>query len=688
MIHRERRVDYTERNRAYNAAVAATVGAIFQTETEYPTYVHSREFQPQLPSTASGEAFFDIIDHEFERPEQWQLQFDHADLGVYERVIFSSIAWSPYTVYCLVGEMGSGKTAVVKYIASVLKRPKARLCSHCKHCEPVVLRVDFNEGFTTDKLEVLRRTFQRRLYEQLRAELRAQFKSHLKLADFVGFAQTPEVRPLFAVFDEFFARAEEDDWPKLPGSKKANELFKFISQATEPEHRLEMLMRLLRYIVTAVRREPACAVLIFDNIDKLRSEAQMMLLLEILSLQRHAKMRVLIPLRRTTFEKLASQRAYSFGVINHSGVDPLTIARERIQYYLANFSTDNVTASVDARYAAALLARLKYVHAALATTSGTSRIVELVRGLAGDSVRHGLHIIQRMFINNVIPYDVDPKNPDELAWALLAGANAHLRLDVHDSLVANVFTNGRTAAPSLLILRILGLLREFEAKSAKRTMGNLVAVLQVIGDWGQRDIIDAVNYLLLDRRPLIWVDGRSKFAMTSDATGPSSREVLFLTSAGKRYFKDLVMSLRYFQEAMLGLDWDAPGVPKSLDFSDLDSRFRTLRACFRELQKMDVGEVDRFRGAAVAADTLSPVLITNRILYGIAKSAFFIFESQRQRGHASPEYVEWHSLLVDSFNCEHKLLGSSNEKLSALIRDFDRNKSSYVRQRSDGLTSR
>ena len=352
MIHRDRRVDHADRNRAFNNAVTTTVSGILQTESEVPDYVRSARFDPKLPSTAADEPFFHVISSEFERPQQTGIQFNDADLGEYERVLLSAIAWSPYTVQCLVGEMGSGKTAVAKYIAGVLRRKKTRLCSNCKICEPVVIRIDFDEGFTSEETLALKRTFRRRLYEQLK--IRAQFKSNLKVNDFVKFAQGPDIRLLFAVFDEFFEQTDEDSWDGLTNAKRANELFSFISRSTDMEHKLRCCNGPSLRIVMAIRREPACAILIFDNLDRLRSEAQMTLLLEIFTLQRHAEGRILIPLRRTTFEKLASQRAYSFGVINHNGADPITIAREQIRHYIDNFASEPITASVDPRYAPAL----------------------------------------------------------------------------------------------------------------------------------------------------------------------------------------------------------------------------------------------------------------------------------------------------------------------------------------------
>jgi hypothetical protein len=244
--------------------------------------------------------------------------------------------------------------------------------------------------------------------------------------------------------------------------------------------------------------------------------------------------------------------------------------------------------------------------------------------------------------------------------------------------VANVFTNGRTNAPSMLILRILGLLHDFDSMSTKRSVGNLIAVLEVIGGWTQREILEALNYLMVDRRPLVWVDGRSKFSLAGDASVPAAREILFLTSAGKRYLKGLVMELSYFQEAMFGLDWQSELVPRSFEMDDINVRFRALRACFKQLQVMDQMDVKRFKESAVVVDALTPTLVTGRILYGVGRAAFLIFESQRlTRGVAAEELLEWRDLIVQSFNLEYELLQRNNDRLASLLRDFDRVASAY-----------
>jgi hypothetical protein len=504
MIIRDRRQDYSDRNANYHKDATTLVGDIFQTETEYPDYISSAEFKSKLHSAAVAAPNLTIVEQEYDRPSGPRADFSWKDLGAYERVIFSSLAWGQYSVYCVVGEMGSGKTAVVKHLVKVLRRERPTPCDVCdRNCQPVILRIDFNEGFTSTAPRALQKAFSRRLHDQLRAELRAQFQTSLKVDDFVAYAQQPEQRTTYAAFDVFFAATQEDAWKGKSGIKRANLLFGFISNADDIELQLEMLMRLLRYVAAKPRPEPACAVLICDNIDKLPTEAQMTIFLYMLSLQRHARIRTLITLRRTSFEKLASQRAYSFGVINHNGPEPLLVAKARLAHFVNAFDTDAVTAHCrEAGFARFLRQRLRYVLTALDSGAG-AHVVELFRGLSGESIRQGLHIVQRMFINVVTPYDTDPRNVGELSWALLAGKNPSLCLELKDDLVANVYTDGKESLFSLLCIRILGLLTAFEDSPENRTLANLAALLQAIGGWSYRQVIDSANYLMRDKRPLI-----------------------------------------------------------------------------------------------------------------------------------------------------------------------------------------
>lgn len=678
MITQERRPHFGARNKDFHEAIATAANAICQTETEYPAYIGSRDFSPQLQSTAADSGVAEIVKKEFARPNATKLDLDYTDLGLYERVILSALAWGKqYTLYCIVGDMGSGKTAVIKYIAGVLHRPKKALCGLCGVCDPLILKIDFNEGFNSKQETVLLNAFRQRLHDQLRTQLRRQFKASLRVNDFIRFAQQPEHLNLFASFDEFFAGTESnDDWSDLSPAKRANALFAFIASRPELDTKIELLMRLMRYVVLSPRPEPACAVLICDNIDKLRNDAQMSIMLDILSVQRFARMKTLIALRRTSFEKLPSQRAYSFGVINHNAPDVITIAKARLQHFITNFAKEGVTRDLDATAAVHLKRRLSYV---LQTLDVGGWPVELLRGLSGDSIRLALSILERTLVNNVLPHDSDPRNPAELCWAMLVGDNDSQVLELNDPYAANVFTNGVSSRLSLLSLRILGLLHTYSDKPARRTFANLVALLRTIDTWSLREIVDAINYLMRDRRPLIWVDGRSAFPVAIDVNGPAAREILFISSIGRHYFRYLTRSLAYFQDAMLALDWSDPNIPTAIDFFDFDSRFSTLRACFSAIQKEDARQVLAFRDTRAVLEPGAPEisLLSNRILYGVAKAAFLIFQAQKSRGMPSREFREWHNQLITSSNLEEKVVGRLSAPLNQLIRDYEKTVSDY-----------
>ena len=675
MILSERRFDFTELNKDYNAKVTSLVGDILGTHRIYPEYVSAFAFEPNLPSlaqTSNPDA------HVVKEPAVPAIgstaRFDVADLGVYEQVVFSCLAWGAYSIYCMVGEMGSGKSATAQYIERVLLRKRHATCGRCVTCRPVAIRLDFNEGFTSTDTEILLKQFKTRLYQQLKIFIRDAFKNGVDVQNFVDTVRKREFFNTLAGFDDFIETidASVGDWEKLTNRQKTHRLFAFIKDQEDNDARVELLMRVLGYISKLVLPEPACVVVIYDNLDKLRYEAQMAILFALMGLQSMADVRALVPLRRTSFEKLASQRVYSFGVINHTGPTPVEIIRRRVTHYLENFDKEQSTRSVDKVVAAGLRQRLRYIANVLSHESG--HLADMIRSVPGDSVRLGLFMMERAFVNNVVPFDRDPISVFDLGRALIVGEASEQRLSPNDEVVANVFCDGRSSKPTLLVIRILAVLHAYYDVASRRSLGNVVALLREIGGWNVREVLHALNYLLNFKRPLVWVDGRTEFKLGTDAREAlPSREILFLTRAGERYLRHLASELAYFQECVAALDWPIGRVPTSMDITDVESRMGALRSCFVVLQAMDGEQYVRYDAYKQrdSHQSLPLMLMTNRILYGLGKAALLIFEAQNvARRSVADEWRNWHSQLIQSLNLEEGLTGRRNPKLGSLEERF------------------
>src|SRR5260221_3600270 len=175
MLQQLNRSDYAAHNSPYNGLMSTIVDSILGTKQAYPSYIPIREFISQWPSAAQAHKEIVVVKAPAKRPLNSRIELDTTGLDAYENVVFSSLVWGSYSLYCLVGEMGSGKTALVAQLASVLSRRRTVACTSCgaTSCIPIVVTLDFNEGFakTVSTDEIVRR-FEKRMFAQLNARLK------------------------------------------------------------------------------------------------------------------------------------------------------------------------------------------------------------------------------------------------------------------------------------------------------------------------------------------------------------------------------------------------------------------------------------------------------------------------------------------------------------------------------------
>ncbi len=470
-----------------------------------------------------------------------------------------------------------------------------------------------------------------------------------------------------------FAESVIDDgeWKRSTNKKRADALFAFIRGQDDLQYQLELLMRLLAYVRRRVQPDSSCILLIYDNIDKIQYEAQMEILYAVMSYQHMADVRVLVTLRRTSFEKLASQRVYSFGAINHAGAEPLTVVKLRLTHYLEHFEDEAQTAVLEPETAMALKRRMKYVLSILEHNS-SSYVVEALRAFPGRSVRLCMFMMVRAFVNQTMPFDAETVSMSDLARAIIIGDSADGRMTFNDDVVANILHDGISHVPSLLCLRILGILKEYQDAGSRRTLGNLIALLREIDEWSVSDILYALNYLMNVKRPLVWADGVTAFDIANSKKWLPAREILFLSSAGEAYLRTLAMQLVYFQECCLPMDWPE-GVPFSMDMRSIDERMRLVRRCVFEIQRMDSEQVKRYtaRKRRAGEQSLPLAFISNRILYGLGRAAHAIFAKHRENsGKVAEEWQNWYGQIISSIDLERELTGQANKRLEDLAETY------------------
>jgi hypothetical protein len=315
---------------------------------------------------------------------------------------------------------------------------------------------------------------------------------------------------------------------------------------------------------------------------------------------------------------------------------------------------------------AALLRRLVYISDVLREQPPA---LEKVLALTGGSIRHALFLFERAVLGSAVRFDLVPRYGDELLRLVLHGRTELRHMGQGDKLVANIFVRPDDGSFSLLLLRILQLVYVMREPSERRCR-YLLFLLQNVGAYSDSEVLAAFNYLLQVRRPLIWVDGKDKYQSHEHLV--DSNDVLYLTEAGKRYFRNLSRDLEYCQEAFVALDWptDGPGegLPRSVNYQHLSARFSVLRKCLRVVAWRDVEEIsllaDRKRDGFEFPHELD--LLSSRMIYGLGMSVYRISASA-DHPELAEELVEWSSLVVDACNYEAFVLERDNAPLSELL---------------------
>lgn len=673
IITRDKIVSHYETNADYNQAVGPLVGEIFQTESHGPvSYIPVPRFQPHSPWMSATAATVKVVEKRYAAAIEEVQRFDMSGLEQYESTLFSCLAWGQYSTYVVAGEMGSGKSSCANFLMQALKRPRLKTCGMCLRCTPMLVTIDFNKGFDFVDKNLVMKTFREILYAELKPRLRNIFEAEKLTPKFVEFCKSDGITLGFNLFDDFIqATRRSKVWHSLSNTEQAEHLIDFVNDKHDIHQQLWLSMLLLNYVRRTSRQDNPCLVLLFDNLDRVLADAQLDILVTILSLQDISQTKALVTLRKTTFERLASQAAYSFGYINHTGPRPLDIIRSRIQYWLAHWDEMPQVLSIPEEYRNALFARLQYC---LDLYEHSPRTIESIEAIAGSSVRLGLYMMERVFVNSSIRYNEAPHYTSDVLRAVIVNADSpNLEVSATDQVLANVFAAPRSTQRSFILLRILQLVFAFKDFPTERKTSNLELFLRTIGGWKPEEVREALNHLLYVKRPLLWVDGKTAYRDVQDMR--QCNDVVYLTDAGEAYIRKLIKDLVYVQECLMSVSWADERIPPRVDYSRMTERLTVLRQCIRVLMEDDWKQTRQFRAWLKTNSrfhNISPVMMTGRIAYSVGRAAQGILKTGRSQTPAEVSCLSgWKSTLIEAYNKEREILGVENTKLMSLIESFD-----------------
>lgn len=309
----------------------------------------------------------------------------------------------------------------------------------------------------------------------------------------------------------------------------------------------------------------------------------------------------------------------------------------------------------------------------LSLYDNSARTIEALEAIAGSSVRLGLFMMERIFVNSCIRYNEVPHYSGEVVRTVVVDAeSSNLEMTANDQVVANVFAAPRSSELSLMLLRMLQIVFALKDHPAERTTINLEIFLRAIGEWTSEEVLDGINHLLYVKRPLLWVDGKTEYRDLRHMR--ECKDIVYMTEAGEAYLRKLVRDLVYVQEALMSISWHDPRVPPRVDYSYSTERLNVLRQCLRTVMEVDWQQCARFKAwlkNSAKSHTVRPELITSRIAYNIGRAVLGILKGSRAASAAQYACLSgWKSTLIEAFNKEQEILGVENVKLQVLWEAF------------------
>jgi hypothetical protein len=360
-----------------------------------------------------------------------------------------------------------------------------------------------------------------------------------------------------------------------------------------------------------------------------------------------------------------------YNEFEHDAPSPVDILEKRLLFWLKNIEKELITRSLPSDYRTAVEKRLQYI---LDLINKKHPLIQMLSFISGSSSRLCLSLSIRLLINNIVPYDKDPENPNLLEKALLNDSESNL-MPSKDAFVTNVFRSGNQADEfSILPLRILSFIHQLNDKNTCNLKILLDALNSLEPEWEEGDIKSALNKLLMRRKALIFTDHRFKFSH-SDSLDSDSNETFYISRIGLGYIEHLIYDIIYLQECFFPLSWDENHqMPKTINMQNDFERFDILVKGLRALFDTDITQIGKINSRWRQLK-IQPVCISALIISRVGNSMYNILHAYNNNLNKSILIESWLGLLerVQS----EKI--SSNEEINLLIGKFKNELSSIIK---------
>ncbi len=473
-----------------------------------------------------------------------------------------------YNVIILTGALGSGKSTLCEYVFDYLKKSSLNESDILFFPQNGIIRtVNFNEISDSSTKEQTVNAF-RILLELKMIELVENIhRTELFVDKFIELIQLRKDER-YSIFSEFVRKVTNENF--ITEAEKFNFLLDWLEKFDDNKpFKLRLISYLLAYAKDCRKTSTTVDfIMLFDNIDKLNDDVQLEVLNIIFSFSDKLPIKILVPMRLTTFGKVRGNGSYSFAVFPNTGHPPSSILKDRIKHFLDHKDEYRVAEKVTEDNAKILAQNIEYIYDSFNDKPEHSRINSFYSAISGNSIRRGLFLAERFFLNSTVYYHHQHSKEfkqTDFVRALLISDNDTGKMSNADKLVNNLFVDQTSNEVSILKIRILQILSYTKKQNLVCTMGGLLSQIALFEDYSNEQVLSAVNDLIQFKKRLIYVEGVVYYSDFKNLT-QSMTDVLHITFSGQEYLDVLLYKPEYLQNCFISVNWIVPKTLKNLDY--------------------------------------------------------------------------------------------------------------------------
>ena len=488
-------------------------------------------------------------------------------LGPLEFSLASSILndRAKYNVLIMTGALGSGKSTLSEYVLNFLKNENLPAHDHLHFPnDGTIFRINFNDNFASDDSVEIGTEFKIVLMEQLLRLIESMHKHRLFIDDFIAKIQSGDDER-FNLFAEFVRKLHRQ---RLPTEEAK---FDFLLDWIDDLEPLSYKLRLVSYLLAFTQESKSSKkgvdfIILLDNIDRFPDTVQMELLNIVFSFSIKLPIKILMPMRLTTFGKIKGNGSYNFAVFENTGQQPIHILSLRLRHCIHNMKDYAVSTTITPSNIPRVRQKLEFVLNSINESPVNDRFSNFFTAIAGNSIRRGLGLSERFFINTAIRYNTDHLFKDDFLRSLLISENSSGKFSIEDRLVNNLFCSLNDGGENTMLnIRILQILYFFKESSLVCKMNVLLSHVALFDEYSNAQILDAINDLIFYPRRLAYVEGVNDYT-DQDNLFKSMNDVINITYSGTEYLNTLLLNVVYLQHSFIAVNWKIPKSMRSLKY--------------------------------------------------------------------------------------------------------------------------